>query len=272
MTDPFRLDDRIALVVGGRGFLGRIVASALADRGAHVVSADIVHQSRVAAGVERADDQRIEQQQVDVADQASVDALVETVLRSHGRIDALVYAVTSKPDDFYAAYTECSLEGWRAILRTELDGAFLVTQRVGMAMESRGGSMVLFGSIYGVVGNDQRLYEGANLAEAFGKKPKGDRIYSHAGYAAAKGGLIALTRFLAAYWGDRGIRVNCISPGGVSHPAANDAFVQRYVERVPLRRMADATDVASAVVYLTSDAGQYVTAHNLLVDGGWTAW
>jgi len=272
MIDPFRLDDRIALVVGGRGFLGRVVASALADRGAHVVSADLVARSRVAAGVERADDQRIEEVQVDVAEQASVDALVDHMQRAHGRIDVLVYAVTSKPDDFYAAYTECSIEGWRNILQTELDGAFLVTQRVGRVMESRGGSMVLFGSIYCVVGNDQRLYEGANLAEAFGKKPTGDRIYSHAGYAAAKGGLIALTRFLAAYWGHRGIRVNCISPGGVAHPAENEVFVRRYIERVPLRRKAEPSDVASAVVYLASDAGQYVTGHNLLVDGGWTTW
>src|SRR6185295_594732 len=140
----------------------------------------------------------------------------------------------------------------------------------GVTMESGGGSIVLLGSIYGVVGNDQRLYEDANLAAVYGSGTHADRIYAHAAYATAKGGIVALTRFLAAYWGDRSIRVNCVSPGGVTHPAENDAFVKRYADRVPLRRKAEPQDVASAVVYLASDAARYVTGHNLLVDGGWT--
>ncbi len=273
MTEtPFDLEGRIALVVGGRGYVGREVCSALSNAGAIVVAADIQDRSKAAAGAGSADDTRIEQKIVDVTVATSIDALVEDMIRTHGGIDALVYAVTTKPDDFYKPFTDCSLEGWQAILRTELDGAFLVTQRVGAAMEPRGGSIVLLGSIYGVVGNDQRLYEGSNLADAYGAGGAAGRIYAHAAYATAKGGIIALTRFLAAYWGDRGIRVNCVSPGGVAHPAENDAFVKRYSERVPLGRKAAPGDVASAIVYLSSDAARYVTGHNLLVDGGWTTW
>jgi len=142
-------------------------------------------------------------------------------------------------------------------------------------MESRGsGSIVFIASIYGIVGNDQRIYEGANLAQIYAgvgaNGPK--RIFGYAGYAAAKGAVISLTRYLAAYWGERGIRVNCISPGGVAHPKENEEFVRRYSERVPLGRKAGLDEITGAVVYLASDASSYVTGHNLVVDGGWTAW
>jgi len=266
------LNGTTALVVGGRGYLGGSLCSALADYGANVVAADLAVTSRAAAGVERTADPRVEQQVVDVTSEPSVDALVDSVVRTRGRIDALVFAVTAKPSDFYKPYTECSLEGWQSILRAELDGAFLVTRRVGATMEQGGGSMVLLGSIYGVVGNDQRLYEGANLAEVYGSGRPPDRIYAHAAYATAKGGIVALTRFLAAYWGERSIRVNCVSPGGVSYPSENDVFVRRYSDRVPLGRKAAPDDVSSAVAFLISDAAKYITGHNLLVDGGWTCW
>jgi NAD(P)-dependent dehydrogenase (short-subunit alcohol dehydrogenase family) len=274
MMHPFDLGGTVALVVGGRGFLGRRFCTALRGAGAVVCSADRPLQSRAAALDSSAgplDD--IEPFDVDAVDPASVEALVSRVVAGHGRIDTLVFSVTTKPQDFYKAYTECSLTGWQEILRVELDGAFVVTQRVGAAMEKHGGSMTLLSSIYGVVGNDQRIYEGANLDQVYGDAPAArPRIYAHAGYATAKGGLIALTRYLAAYWGHAGVRVNCVSPGGVSHPAENAAFVRQYSEHVPLGRKATVDDVAGAVLYLASPAAAYVTGHNLLVDGGWTAW
>ena len=172
-------------------------------------------------------------------------------------------------------FTECSLAGWQTLLRVELDGLFLAAQQVGRVMESAGrGSMIFLASMYGIVGNDQRIYKGANLPELYagvgGDRPK--RIYSHAVYAAAKGAVISLTRFLAAYWGEHGIRVNCISPGGVAHPGESEEFVRRYSERVPLGRKAGLDEISGAVVYLASEASSYVTGHNLVVDGGWTAW
>jgi len=138
------------------------------------------------------------------------------------------------------------------------------------------GNIILLSSMYGVVGNDQRIYEGANLSTLYagedlgGNKKK--RIYSHAAYSAVKGGVIALTRYLAAYWEGRNIRVNCVSPGGVEHVGENQRFVQQYSSRVPLGRKAKVEEIASAVVFLASDASSYINGHNLLVDGGWTAW
>jgi NAD(P)-dependent dehydrogenase (short-subunit alcohol dehydrogenase family) len=142
-------------------------------------------------------------------------------------------------------------------------------------MEQAGsGSIILVSSMYGLVGNDQRIYEGSNLAELYAGADGGtpERIYSHGAYNTAKGGLIALGRYLAAYWGHAGIRVNCISPGGIEHPGENETFLARYSARVPLGRKAGLDEISAAVVFLASDAASYVTGHNLVVDGGWTAW
>lgn len=161
------------------------------------------------------------------------------------------------------------------MLRVELDGLFLITQAVGRAMEAAGsGSIILFSSIYGVVGNDQRIYQGANLAQLYAgdDDPPQKQIYSHAGYPAVKGAVIALTRYLAAYWGAQGIRVNCITPGGIAHPGENETFVRKYADRTPLGRKAQPDEINGAVLYLASDASSYVTGHNLIVDGGWTSW
>ena len=272
----FELSGRTALVVGGRGFLGRHISAALAEAGSHVYSADLSEPSLAAShALPLASQPQIEQRMVDVTRPDSVKALIDALVEETERIDTLVYSVTAKPDDFYMPFVECSLGGWQKILKAELDGLFLVAQQVGRHMESQGsGSMIFVASIYGMVGNDQRIYEGSNLAEIYcnssDEAPK--RIYSHAGYAAAKGGVIALTRFLAAYWGGEGIRVNSVTVGGVAHPSENSEFVKRYSARVPLGRKADSQEISGAIVFLASKASSYITGHNLVVDGGWTAW
>ena len=188
----------------------------------------------------------------------------------------MVYSVTAKPHDFYLPFTECSLEGWQSVIHSELDGLFLVSQEVGREMERvERGNIILIGSIYGVVGNDQRIYRDSNLADLYADqkyKSKDGQIYSHAVYPAVKGGVISLTRYLAAYWGEKNIRVNCISPGGVYHEGENEVFVKKYSEKVPLGRKAELIEISSAVVYLASDEASYISGHNLIIDGGWTSW
>ena len=277
IKEKFELAGKNALVVGGRGFLGRRFCAALAEFGAKVYSADLPQPSLAAAKDDSAiaADESIEQYDCDVTDPESVKQMVEKVAATAARIDVLVYSVTAKPKDFYVPFTECSLEGWQLVLRAELDGLFLTTQAVGKLMERAGaGSMIFLSSIYGIVGNDQHIYEGSNLRELYvgDNTSETKQIYSHPVYAAAKGAVISLTRFLAAYWGDNNIRVNCISPGGLAHPGENEEFLKRYSARVPLGRKAGLDDVSGAVVYLASDASAYVTGHNLVVDGGWTAW
>ncbi len=150
-------------------------------------------------------------------------------------------------------------------MSVNLDGMFLVAQAVGRRMVEQkiGGSIVQTSSIYGVVAPDQRIYEGSQYM--------GRPINTPAVYSTSKAGVIGLTRYLAAYWGDAGIRVNTITPGGVES-GQNDEFRQRYTARVPLGRMADRRDMLGALVFLASDASSYVTGQNLIVDGGLTCW
>jgi NAD(P)-dependent dehydrogenase (short-subunit alcohol dehydrogenase family) len=272
----FDVSGKTVLVVGGRGYLGRHFCLELAKAGAFVYSADLPSGSQASKGVSfKKTHARIVQKELDVTNPSDVRDLAAGIIKQRKKIDVLVFGVSAKPDDFFYPYTECGLEGWQKVVRAELDGMFLCTQAVGRHMEkAKAGSIILMSSIYGVVGNDQRIYEGSNLVDVYvGKDKKSPKqIYSHASYAAVKGAHISMARYLAAYWGKFNIRVNCISPGGVGHPGENKTFVQKYSARVPLGRKANIEDVTGAIMYLASDTASYITGQNLIVDGGWTAW
>jgi NAD(P)-dependent dehydrogenase (short-subunit alcohol dehydrogenase family) len=271
----FNLKDKVVLVVGGRGYLGREFCQKLRLQNATVISADLPNLSKAANKAEFDNSiDNIEQVNINVTDKKSVSSVVNLIIEKFGRIDTLIYSVTAKPDDFYMPFTECSLEGWQSVIRSELDGVFLLTQEVGRVMEKqKDGSIILMSSIYGVVGNDQRIYEGANLDSLYAdNKTKQKQIFSHSVYPVVKGGLISLTRYLAAYWGSLNIRVNCVSPGGVAHEGENKTFVKKYSEKVPLGRKAEVKEISGAIIYLSSDESSYVTGQNLIIDGGWTAW
>ena len=270
----FNLKDKVILVIGGRGFLGREFCEALRKQNAVVISADLPSSSKAAEKSSfKGCYNDIEQVDVDVTNKDSISSLVSLIEKKHSKIDTLIYSVTSKPDDFYLPFTECSLEGWQSVIRTELDGLFLTAQIVGKLMEvEKKGSMIFISSIYGVVGNDQRIYKGSNLENLYtdheGELNK--QIYSHSAYPVVKGGIISLTRYLAAYWGESNIRVNTISPGGIYHEGENEVFLKKYTERVPLGRKANSNEISSSIVYLSSDESSYITGQNLIIDGGWT--
>ncbi len=276
IQELFDLRGRVAAVVGGAGYLSQKLAGALAEAGAQVAVLDLDQKKaqETAAALESKTQSRCMGAAVDVTSASSVEKALAEVLNRFGQVDILVTAVYGKSPNFYAPFEQFPLAEWEQILRVNLTGAFLCCQIFGKQMVRQGkGSIIQIGSVYGVVPPDHRIYENSNLAEVYvGEKSPFTRIASPAAYSVCKAGGVMLTRYLAVYWADKGVRVNSVSPGGVFHPSENEEFLRRYNEHVPMGRKAWLHEINGAVVYLASDASSYVTGHNLVVDGGWTTW
>ena len=265
------LEGRVAVVTGALGLLGRHHCHALARAGASLVVTDLDPAGCVGLADElaAAHGHPAIGHGADVTVSASVRGLRDTVLDRLGRVDVLVNnaAVNEKVEvpgtGAPLTFESYPLEEWERSLRVNVTGTFLCCQALGAEMARRGrGSIVNLASTYGIVAPDQSLYRRPDGTQAF---------FKSAAYPTSKGAVLALTRYLAAYWGRSGVRVNALSPGGVEN-GQDPHFVARYSERTPLGRMADASDYEGAIVFLASDASSYVTGTNLVVDGGWTAW
>ena len=261
MDDLFDLADRVAVITGGAGVLGWEFACALAERGAHIVLADL-DQSRCeksAAEVSDAHKTTCLGISTDVTSPAAAAAMVDRTMSEFGRIDILINNAATQPPGLFAPFEEYSLETWNHVLEVNITGMFLMAQAVGTVMvEQSRGSIINISSIYGIVGPDQRIYSDTEFN-------------TPAVYSVSKAGVIGLTKYLATYWAEKGVRVNAVTPGGVFR-GHEDPFLSAYTSRVPMGRMARQNELSGAIVYLASDASSYVTGHNLVVDGGLTAW
>lgn len=260
----FRLDGRVAIVTGGSGLLAEHHATALTDAGASVVLAD-VRTDRSEEVVARLEGQgrRALACECDVSKADSWRRLLERTLDAFGRVDVLVNnaaCTMQSPTGSYASgVAEFPLEDWQAILDVNLTGTFLGCQTIGRHLVAQGsGAIINIASLYGVVSPNHRLYPGTG-------------IHQPVAYAVSKGGVINLTRFLATAWGETGVRVNCITPGGVENQH-QPLFRERFAQLNPMGRMARPDELRGALLYLASPASRYCTGHNLIVDGGWTVW
>jgi NAD(P)-dependent dehydrogenase (short-subunit alcohol dehydrogenase family) len=266
----FDLSGKVAVVTGGAGILGQHFCAGLAESGATVAVVDL--RADKARELAQALTVRYKTQTIgigcDVSDPESVQAMVARVVTEFGAINVVHNNAAGKSDDldaFFAPFEEYSLDQWRKIMAVNLDGMFLVAQAAGkqMVAQGKGGSIVQTASIYGLMAPDHRIYEGSFYL--------GRQINTPAVYTASKAAVIGLTKHLATYWADKGIRVNTLTPGG-TESGQNDEFNRRYSARVPMNRMATAREMVGALLYLASDASSYVTGQNIIVDGGLNAW
>jgi len=275
MNNLFDLTGQVAIITGGAGMLGMQHAAAIAGAGGHAVIADLsleaVHQSaRQISGTYQVEALGV---QVDVTAKNQVEAMVAAAATKFGRVDILINnaALTVKgggelAENYFAPFEDYPLDLWEKALQVNLTGAFLCCQAAGKLMVTqRSGVILNVASDIGNISPDHRIYEGVTHPDT------GKPFNTPAAYATTKAGLINLTRYLATYWARQGIRVNCISPGGVE--AGHDPqFVKNIIERIPLGRMARANEYQGAVLFLVSAASSYMTGANLIVDGGRTAW
>jgi NAD(P)-dependent dehydrogenase (short-subunit alcohol dehydrogenase family) len=260
VNDPdgmFSLTGHVAITTGGAGLYGRHIAQALAEAGAHVVlAARGIDACEETAEQLRSQGLEASALPLDLTREDSIRALRDDVVRSFGRIDVLVNNAVARAGGDMSHTTR---EQWTTTSTVNSTGLFLITRDVGEQMVAqRSGSIINIASIYGIVGPDFSLYGDTGMTNP-------------AFYSYDKGGMISFTRYLAAFYAPAGIRVNCLSPGGLATPDQPAEFVRNYEARVPLGRLAGADDIKGPVVFLASAASAYVTGVNIPVDGGWTA-
>ena len=253
MTDLFSLEDRVAVVTGGAGQLGREIVRGLEERGARVAVFDLA----------------AERFKVDVTDRGALEAATEEVTREWAVPHVLINAAAldSPPDapanevGPFESYPEQSFD---EVMDVNVKGTFFACQVVGgrMAVEGRG-SIVNVSSVYGMLSPVQELYDF--------RRRGGEEFFKPVAYSVSKLALYNLTRYLATYWAKSGVRVNTLTLAGVWNDQPEE-FVAAYSARIPIGRMADAQEVVGPVTFLASDASSYVTGANLVVDGGWSAW
>jgi len=271
VKDCFDLRGRTAVVTGGMGQLGIAYAAALVERGAGVAILDVtdrpkVRDRRFTAAVRSG---RILPLLVDITRREEVEAALKRVVRELGKPSILINnaALDSPPDappSEVGPVEDYPVESFDKVMAVNVKGTFLCCQVFGGYMaKRRTGSIINISSIYGILSPCQDIYE-------FRRKG-GDVFFKPAAYAVSKSAILNLTRYLATYWAQKGVRVNTLTLAGVFNHQ-HEEFLQAYCQRMPMRRMAAAEEFVGPVVFLASDASSYMTGGNLVVDGGWSAW
>lgn len=250
----FSCKNKVAVVTGGAGLIGREIAGGLYEFGAEVYAADLAKEK-----TEGLLNDKIKFLHLDITSEDNINKALSEVMREKGRIDILVNCAYPRTKDWGAKFEDIKFDSWKENLNNHLGGHFICCRTAAEHMKKQGGGTIInLASIYGVTAPDFSIYEGTPMTMP-------------AAYAAIKGGIIALTRYIATYYGKYNVRANAVSPGGIfdGQPAS---FVERYSRKTPLGRMGRPDEITGAVIYLASDASSYVTGENIMVDGGWTAW
>lgn len=241
------LKNKVIIVTGGSGLIGSEIIKDISAKGGIAINADI----SVATNLEN------KTAYIDITSEKSVESIIEIIYKKFGRIDGLVNNAYPRTKDWGTSFEEMTYDSWRKNVDMQMNSVFLLIQKIAPLLMKSKGSVVNITSIYGVVGNDMSIY-------------KNTKINTVPAYAAIKGGIVNFTRYLASYYGERGVRFNCVSPGGI-FDNQDPVFVKNYESRVPMARMGNPDDIAPSVSFLLSNESKYITGQNLIVDGGWTA-
>ncbi len=257
--DRFSLENKTAVVTGGAGLIGKKLVLGLAQAGATVIIGEInkkkgmeLEKEYVKKGL------KVKWMKLDIANINSIKSLINETVKKYNKIDIWINCAYPKTSDFGDRFEDMTSESLNTNVNMHMNGYILCCQQIVEQMKKqKQGSIINFGSTYGVVGPDFSIYEGTNMTNS-------------AAYAAIKGGIINFTRYLASFCGKHGIRVNAICPGGIFDNQL-EIFVKNYEKKTVLGRMGQPEDIAGPVIFLASDAASYVTGHIFMVDGGWTA-
>ena len=277
MNDPlFSVKDKICIVTGGMGQIGKNFVQELYRREARVaVFTAHLSPERVEKVFPSAeyDYDRLRCYQVDINDKATIEAALDEMEKIWpGAPDVLVNNAgidtqPSAPPEVSGPFEKVPESVFREVVDVNLVGTFLCCQAVGarMVRDGKGGSIINIGSIYGMLSPIQDIY-------AYKEERTGVPFIKPVAYSAAKSGIYNLTRYLATYWGKKGIRVNTLTPAGVWRDTQDETFQANFCARMPMGRMSQENEYNGALIFLASQASSFMTGSNLVIDGGWTAW
>lgn len=258
----FDLTDKVAVVTGGASGLGYDIAYALAEYGCKLVVTSRTEQKAIDSAKRLSEEMEVEVLglALDQREYAQCEALMRAAVERFGCIDILVNNAGGGSGASECNFLRRDPAIIQNMIQTNLTGTLFCSQAACIYMaEQKSGTIINIGSIAGIVGRDRDMYHEANKME------------QPVEYAAAKGGVIAMTRDLAAFMAPYGVNVNCISPGGFDRGELSEAFVSGYSKRTPMRRMGKMkSDLLGTIIYLASDAACYVTGQNIAVDGGFS--
>ncbi|MFK8059419.1 MAG: SDR family oxidoreductase [Polaribacter sp.] len=258
----FDLTGKIALVTGGAGLLGSEHAIALASHGAKVYLADI-NEEKCKEKAAKIEYDAIYPIKLDVTNKENWLEVVSKIVDKEGSLDILVnnagYTNSTKTSAYEKTFENFSLDDWNSIMNVNLTGTFLGCQTVGNQMLKQGkGSIINIASLYGVVSPNHKMYPGTGIVQPVA-------------YTVSKHGVVALTKYVATWLAEKGVRVNSLTPGGI-FDGHDDLFLERFNNLNPIGRMSNKNELRGGIVYLASDSSSHMIGHNLVIDGGWTAW
>lgn len=265
----FSLEKKIVVITGAAGILGSKMSEEFLKNNCDLIliDSDEIALNSLILKLNDITPNKARGFVVNISDKNSIYEMVNEIKISYGGVDVLINNAATKGGDlkqFFRKFEEYPMETWNDVMGVNLNGTFLVTQAFGSLMlEKNSGSIVNISSIYGLLGPDNRIYEGSEY--------NGLAINTPAIYSVTKAGVIGLTRFLASYWGENGIRVNCVCPGGIES-GQNEIFKKKYSSRVPMGRMAKVEEIVNPILFLASDASSYINGQIIAVDGGLTCW